>query len=71
MSNLKELFEYKNLPKDNNIINDYEIFKDKDLLDNLRTKIVENIIDKNITNEDNLDEFLNNEINKFRKKSFI
>ena len=33
MSNLKELFEYKNLPKDNNIINDYEIFKDKDLLD--------------------------------------
>ena len=64
MSNLKELFEYKNLPKDNNIINDYEIFKDKDLLDNLRTKIVENIIDKNITNEDNLDEFLNNEINK-------
>ena len=45
MSNLKELFEYKNLPKDNNIINDYEIFKDKDLLDNLRTKIVENIID--------------------------
>ena len=64
MSNLKELFEYKNLPKDTNIINDYEIFKDKDLLDNLRTKIVENIIDKNITNEDNLDEFLNNEINK-------
>lgn len=64
MSNLKELFEYKNLPKDNNIINDYEIFKDKNLLDNLRTKIVENIIDKNITNDDNLDEFLNNEINK-------
>ena len=59
MSNLKELFEYKNLPKDNNIINDYEIFKDKDLLDNLRTKIVENIIDKNITNEDNLDQYLN------------
>ncbi|MGN1379481.1 MAG: CpaF family protein [Bacilli bacterium] len=64
MSNLKELFEYKNPPKDNNIINDYDIFKDKDLLDNLRTKIVENIIDKNITNDDNLDDFLNNEINK-------
>ena len=64
MSNLKELFDYKNPPKDNNIINDYDIFKDKNLLDNLRTKIVENIIDNNITNDDNLDDFLNNEINK-------
>ena len=52
MSNLKELFEYKNPPKDNNIINDYDIFKDKNLLDNLRTKIVENIIDNNIINDD-------------------
>lgn len=63
MSNLRSLFDYK--PKDikSSTINDYEIFKDKDLLDSLRTKIVENIIDEDI--EDNVNkDYINREIDK-------
>ena len=61
-SNLRDLFEYEiNMPKVN-MLNDYEIFKDKELLDTLRTRIVENIIDTNIPKDANISEFINNEI---------
>lgn len=45
------------------ILSDYEIFEDKNLLDDLRTKIVENLIDKEIPEDKVLAEFINEEIN--------
>ena len=43
-------------------VTDYEIFADKKLLDDLRTKIVENLIDKEIPEDKVLNEFINEEI---------
>lgn len=43
-------------------VTDYEIFKDKALLDSLRNKIIENLIDKEIPKDVILNEFINNEI---------
>lgn len=45
-----------------NSVSDYEIFQDKKLLDNLRTTIVENLIDKEIPEDKILNEFINEEI---------
>ena len=42
---LLDAFEIEKEEKVNDIPNDYEIFPDKTLLDNIRTKIIENIID--------------------------
>ena len=44
------------------IISDYEVFSDKKLLDELRKKIIENIIDNKIVNKDVSDNFINDEI---------
>ncbi|MBE6148672.1 MAG: CpaF family protein [Firmicutes bacterium] len=61
-NSLRNIFEYaENSPKVN-IISDYDIFADKDLLDRLRTKIVENIIDTKIPEDENLAEYINKEI---------
>lgn len=43
-------------------LTDYEIFADKKLLDALRTKIVENLIDKEMPKDKLLQEFINEEI---------
>ncbi len=43
-------------------VTDYEVFADKKLLDELRTRIVENIIDKEVPEEKGLNEFINDEI---------
>lgn len=43
-------------------LSDYEIFQDKKLLDDLRTTIVENLIDKEIPEDKVLSEFINEEI---------
>lgn len=43
-------------------VTDYEVFQDKKLLDDLRTTIVENLIDKEIPEDKVLDEFINEEI---------
>lgn len=62
---LTEAFEVK--PRNNyssNNINDYEIFDDKGLLDELRVKIVQNLIEENIPTDELLDDYINNEINK-------
>ncbi len=50
-------------PKFNNIT-DYEIFEDKKLLDDLRTKIVENLIDQEMPQDKLLNQFINDEIDK-------
>ena len=64
MNKLRDLFEYETVSSKVNIVSDYEIFKDKDLLDSLRTKIVENIIDKNIPKDEDIKEYINSEIDK-------
>lgn len=51
----------RKLPK-TSIVTDYDIFPDKELLDTLRTRIVENLIDKDIPEEKDLSEFINEEI---------
>jgi len=45
-------------------VTDYEIFPDKKLLDDLRTRIVENLIDKEIPEDKLLNQFINDEIDK-------
>jgi len=45
-------------------VSDYEIFPDKKLLDDLRTRIVENLIDKEIPEDKLLNQFINDEIDK-------
>jgi len=44
--------------------NDYEVFEDKDLLDKIRNKIIQNIIDNNIPHDMNLNDYINLEIDK-------
>lgn len=43
-------------------LSDYEIFKDKELLDSLRKNIIENLIDKDIPNNKSINDFINEEI---------
>ena len=61
---LIEAFEIEKREINENISNDYDVFKDKDLLDDLRSKIIESIIDKRIPNDKNTKEFINEEIDK-------
>ena len=48
---LVEAFNIERKPSKTHYVSDYEIFPDKKLLDDLRTKIVENLIDKEIPEE--------------------
>ena len=59
---LIDAFEVKKAPLKVNNISDYEVFSDKKLLDELRKKIIENIIDNKIVNKDTSDNFINDEI---------
>ena len=61
---LTEAFEVK--PKNLNTSNvkDYEIFNDKSLLEELRVKIVQNLIEENIPSDELLEDYINNEIDK-------
>ncbi len=43
-------------------IKDYDIIPDKELLDNLRNKIIQNLIDENIPDDKLLEQYINNEI---------
>ena len=45
-------------------LKDYEVFRDKGLLESLRVKIVQNLIDENIPDDDSLEDYINNEIDK-------
>lgn len=45
-------------------ISDYEIFRDKDLLDRLRNNIIEGLIDEKIPDDKMLDRYINDEIDK-------
>ncbi len=62
---LKDEFSYKTInraPVEE--VSDYEIFKDKTLLDNLRSSIIQNIIDNKVPDEQDLNEYINDEIDK-------
>ena len=59
---LMDAFQIEHKNVNPNIVTDYDIFPDKDLLDNLRTKIVENLIDRDIPEDKSLTEFINEEI---------
>lgn len=61
---LIDAFEVKNTPFKVQDINDYEIFSDKELLDQLRTKILENLIDENVPDDKLLEQYINDEIDK-------
>ena len=61
---LSEAFELKEREKSFKKINadDYDIFKDKTLLDKLRNKIIQNVIDNGIPDNEYLTEYINNQI---------
>ena len=61
---LIDAFEVKPSTLKVNNISDYEIFQDKELLDNLRTKIIQNLIDENIPEDKLLEQYINDEIDK-------
>ena len=61
---LKEAFEIEKKETNEVIVNDYDMFPDKALLDKLRTKIIENIIDKEVPKNKTLNSFINDEIDR-------
>ena len=61
---LMSAFEIEREKLENVQINDYEVFSDKDLLEKLRTKIIEDLIDKEIPEGKELKDFINDEIDK-------
>ena len=61
---LYDAFNIKRKKTNISNLSDYDIFPDKKLLDKLRTKIVENLIDKEIPTGKNISEFINDEIDQ-------
>ena len=61
-TSLLDAFEIERKLSQTNIITDYDVFPDKKLLDSLRTRIVENLIDKKIPEDKVLNDFINEEI---------
>lgn len=59
---LMDAFEVKTTGIKIDNIEDYDVFKDKDLLDKLRGKIIQNLIDENIPDDKLLDQYINDEI---------
>lgn len=61
---LIDAFEVKPSTLKVNNISDYEIFQDKELLDTLRTNIIQNLIDEKIPDDKLLEQYINDEIDK-------
>ena len=55
-------FEIEKAKVKEEILNDYDVFSDKALLEKLRTKVIENIIDKEVPEGKTLKEFIDDEI---------
>ena len=68
---LTESFDFKPIYNaDDSVVSDYEVFKDKKLLDELRKIIIEDLVDKEIPATKELSEFVNEEIDKtFKNKA--
>lgn len=63
----KSLIDAFEVPKKHikiNNISDYDVFSDKEMLDNLRSKIIQNLIDENIPDDKDLTQYINDEIDK-------
>ncbi len=63
-TSLIEAFNIERKKSKFNDVSDYEVFPDKKLLDELRVKIVENLIDQEIPEDKLLQQFINDEIDK-------
>ncbi len=63
MTSLSEAFEIKSQAT-YETMSDYEVFKDKELLDNLREKVITSIANKTLPKEEGIKEFIDDEINK-------
>ena len=61
---LRDAFSFENKGKRYRNVSDYEIFPDKKLLDQLRTKIVENLIDSEMPKDMQINDWIYNEIDK-------
>ena len=59
-----EEFEIDNVEENYNDLPDYDIFKNKELLDNLRNKIIQNLIDNNTSNQMILSNYVKEEVDK-------
>ena len=64
---LMDAFDVKEEKVELKQIADYDIFKDKTLLDELRNNIISNLIDDKIPDDKLLNEYINDEINKALK----
>lgn len=61
---LVEIFDITPNQQEYKIIKDYDIIPDKKLLDNLRNKIITNLIDNNIPDDKLLEQYINDEIDE-------
>lgn len=59
---LIDAFEIKPSHVKVNNISDYDVFSDKEMLDDLRSKIIQNLIDENIPEDKLLEQYINDEI---------
>ena len=62
--NLVEVFNVKKRKIVTSDVIDYEIFPDKEKLEELRTKIVQNLIDNTIPKNLSLEQYINDEIDE-------
>jgi len=60
----ESVFKVDNKKTNKEVVSDYQIFEDKDTLDLIRSKIIQNIIDDNIPKDMNLNDYINREIDK-------
>lgn len=63
MKKLIDAFEVK-APQITSLSNDFETFKNKTLLNELRNKIIQNVIDKKMSGKGRVDEYIKTEIDK-------
>ena len=61
---LIEAFNVKPRKLDTKAVKDYDIFPDKELLDKLRSKIIQDLIDNNIPADRMLEQYINDEIDE-------
>lgn len=65
--NLIDAFDVKLTNPKNYNLSDYEVFKDKDLLDNFRNKIIQSLIDNRIPNNVGINNYINDVIDNVLK----
>ena len=63
----KSLIDAFEVPKKHikiNNISDYDVFSDKEMLDNLRSKIIQNLIEENIPDDKDLAQYIFEAVNE-------